>query len=128
MLLYVLLITHFVADFLMQSREMAQKKSSELLWLGLHIRTITWTFFFVTYFGGAGWNSIPFTIINSAIHALIDWTIWNWYKQGVIKRYPTFEMRRDFKFWEDQKFYSTIGLDQLLHVLTIVVLYDWLIR
>lgn len=128
MLLYLLLITHFIADFLMQSREMAEKKSSEPLWLGLHIRTIVWTMMGVAYFCGGGWMSIPFALANGTIHAVIDWMIWRNYKRRVMIRFPSFESRRDFQFWKDSEFYSTIGFDQLLHVLTIVALYDWLLK
>lgn len=105
------LITHFVADFILQRREVGQKKSSSPRHLAEHIAII-----FVCFlpFG------LQFALYNALIHAVIDASIWNLYKVVVKIMHPGAD--HTYKYWTDHKFYATIGLDQLLHTLTIVYL------
>lgn len=134
-------ILHYLADFLLQSREMGTKKSTEPKWLFRHIYVI----FCVFLIGLFPFFKIPFVLFfslaNAAVHACIDWFIWRGYK-CLAKRKITKQVKEDypglsevdtdklvktrssqFKYWEDEYFYATIGLDQLLHILTIVVLF-----
>lgn len=74
---------------------------------------------------------VLFLLINSVSHGIIDWFIWKGYKRLVgrreVKSMTSNDVTvEDFKYWEDSKFYSTIGLDQLLHTAVIVSLYFWL--
>ena len=133
-----LLALHFIADFLLQSREMGKKKSSELRWLLAHL-SIQFTVFLLV-----GWK---FALVNALIHGLIDWNIWKLYKlfvhlrldkrtsieyavrfvytQKHNKRWRKAMYNRhvkNFQYWEDHWFYATIGFDQLLHGLTLVYL------
>jgi len=143
-----LLTLHFVADFLLQSREMGKKKSSEPHWLFAHL-LIQWL---VVGLGAclvmpAG-MVIWFTTFNALIHGVIDWNIWNFYKLSV--KYRLLKIKpedfnytteaewhvattgsqadylamagRNWKYWDDHLFYTTIGFDQLLHSITIVLL------
>jgi hypothetical protein len=133
----LLLVIHFVADFLFQSREMGKKKSSEFPWLLKHL-SIQFIFFFAALIPFA---SIPiltillFALMNAAIHGVIDWNIWRLYKLGAfwrIKKDPQHPLLTDsvpekWKYWEDHWFYTTIGFDQLLHGLTLVFLAWWLL-
>jgi hypothetical protein len=75
---------------------------------------------------------------NSIIHGVIDSVTWKLYKLSVILRKPKELFERvepdnpaiktamKFKYWEDHFFYLTIGLDQLLHVSTIILLFDFI--
>jgi len=140
--LIAMLVTHFVADFLLQSREMGKKKSSEPKWLLAHL-AIQFACFLLY-----GWK---FALLNTLVHGAIDWHIWRLYKlsvyvrikRSVAKLEQTFakkegvaawftEAQREqqydheantWQYWEDHWFYATIGLDQLLHMITIVVLF-----
>lgn len=133
----VAFLLHFIADFLLQSREMGQKKSSDNEYLLLHIVII----FAVMFFGlipllGVK-IAVMFSFINAMIHGAIDKNIWNLYKfyawtclkkqareQGARKDQiedQAKKLSKDWKYWEDHWFYSTIGLDQLLHAVTIVI-------
>ena len=132
----------------MQSREMGQKKSSEVIWLLRHL-LIQWLMFFVGLSIVVGpIAAIIFATANAVIHGVIDWNIWNCYKLLTHKRLMSkanraaymngnlnipFEERAkvkydeklaSFKYWEDHLFYSTIGFDQLLHCLTIITLFS----
>jgi hypothetical protein len=83
-----------------------------------------------------------FALLNALVHGVIDWYIWrgykwsvmyrlyddegNSYKPGVSKTGPNHSLMSDskvWKFWEDHWFFATIGLDQLLHTLTIITLF-----
>lgn len=154
----ILFVTHFVADFLMQSREMGKKKSSEPVWLFKHL-IIQWFMFTLSiwFFGFfitemRTLNMILlFPILNTIVHGIIDWNVWRLYKYSVAYRMlkdpdnvafnspMAHDMAHDallhgdgkrfvelaapsFQYYEDHWFYSTIGFDQLLHILTILAL------
>ena len=124
MLIAKLLVLHFIADFVLQPREMGAKKSSDLRWLGAHL-AIQFAIF-------APFTSILFAFANCAIHGVIDWFIWRGYKWSVYKRlYDTgngkmghslMSDQGEWRFWMDHLFFTTIGLDQLLHALTLIFL------
>jgi len=123
MIIAKLFVLHFVADFILQSREMGKKKSSEWRWLAAHL-AIQFTVFLLV-----GWK---FALANALIHGIIDKNIWNLYKLSVLWRCPEFakistEDQAAFPFWEDHLFYATIGFDQLLHALTLIYLAGYLL-
>lgn len=126
-----LICLHFVADFLLQSREMGKKKSEEVKWLSYHLLIQ-----FLIFVPFTGWR---FSLVNALIHGLIDWNIWKLYKYSVFRRCIADDLRslkehpdrftgssysklKVFKYWEDHLFYSTIGLDQSLHMMTLYLL------
>ena len=115
---YLLLLTHLLADFLLQSRTMGKKKSEDVRWLAAHLGIQTACFL---PFG------ILFSLSNATVHGLIDWNIWKLYKLTVARRYfdgmgPAPEASSQFKYWEDHLFYTTIGIDQMLHIGTLYFL------
>jgi len=124
-----LLILHFIADFLLQSREMGKNKSIYFSFLLEHVVIICGVFFVALVmhrdliFG----NILLFVALNGLIHGLIDWNIWRLYKASIPRRFPTLEKLNKFQYYEDSWFYHTIGLDQMLHVSTLVLLAGWLL-
>lgn len=112
--LLFLVLTHFIADFILQSRKMGQKKSSHIGWLAAHIAII-----FVAFlpFG------LEFSAWNALTHAIIDATLWNVYKLSVYLRNP-YVIKESYDYWNDHWFYTTIGLDQMLHISTLIVLWE----
>jgi hypothetical protein len=155
MLIIWCLVLHFIADGLLQSREIGKKKSIEFKWLlrhlmiqvavffigiGLFLVTSIYTsaqipLFFITLY--SLYKGIMFALWNAIIHGIIDWHIWRGYKLLVMKRIqknPDHELLADdpydkanpWKYWEDKFFYDTIMLDQLLHGITIVGLALWM--
>lgn len=125
--LCVLFLAHFIGDFLLQSREMGRKKSKEYKWLLGHCGIIFGTSFvglFLLLLYPASHISVWGVIIVasmlslfiSSLHMVIDastWNIYSWFRRK--------EDIKTFKFWEDHWFFVTIGADQLLHILTILV-------
>lgn len=124
MLLVYLFILHFIADFLLQSREMGQKKSSEPRWLFKHLG-IQFGIFFVgllpmllylmynpelmiiqsykyALLGTAIFKALAFCFWNTVAHGIIDWNIWRLYKLSVkyrLGRWP--ETNPKVKRWLD---------------------------
>lgn len=129
--LLVILVAEFVGDFLLQSREIALSKSSNLKSLGKHLFAI---FMCMAATGlGFGLPAVYLAGCYIVIHGVQDWFIWRAYKARLISRLgfdemdlqhpPIKEELERFQYWEDKAFYDTIGLDRLLHVLSIIVLY-----
>lgn len=137
-LLAYMMVIHFVADFLLQSREMGKNKSIYFKVLLQHIG-IQFAMFALLLSPFLGIKmAIIFALYNSAVHGVIDWYIWKGYKlfagykllKDITKDYPEIsekdkngllaERAKNFKFWEDHWFFATIGLDQLLHTVTII--------
>lgn len=123
----LLFTLHLIADFFLQSRRIANSKSSDPYALLEHIGII-----FIVFLP---FTSMQFNLLNCAIHALIDWNIWKFYKYYVVTKMglngktendpEVVELKKTWKFWEDSAFYSTIGIDQYLHMVTLYLLYQW---
>lgn len=138
-----LFFLHFLADFILQPREMARSKSTKFGWLLGHLG-IQWAVFLIGLAFIDLKFAIYFSLINAIVHGLIDWQIWNLYKLFTCFRIE-YQIRKEqkenqnwtkdkylkeknktiknWKYWEDHWFYCTIGLDQLLHFTTILILY-----
>lgn len=117
----LLLAAHFIGDWWMQPRWMAEGKSSSAGTLLHHLFRVTiWigaaVFFGHTFFGV---NMAPNIYLlkllgNAVIHGIVDWNGWKWYKKG---------KSADFKYWKDKKFYDTIAGDQFLHLATLFLIF-----
>lgn len=130
--LIYLFFLHFLADFVLQPREMGRKKSEQVKYLAHHL-LIQWVVFFFGLMLIMPDHFALFALVNTLVHGLIDWNIWNLYKISVWKRRRSEieligreEFKKTWKYWEDHWFYLTIGFDQFLHATTIVVLYVYL--
>ena len=140
-MLALCLVVHFVADFLLQSREMGKNKSTDFMVLLQHLG-IQFVCFFIFPTPVVGIElALCFSLANAIVHGVIDWNIWRGYKLFVGSKlqeqakanlretigdmygpsHVEAEMQQlasEFKYWEDHWFYTTIGLDQLLHTLS----------
>lgn len=125
----LLLGLHFVADFLLQSREMGKNKSSKPIVLLQHlsIQFVVFSLVLGVIYGPI--QATGFALVNAMIHGVIDWNIWRGYKWFAAKRiyvdsegvsHHSLIRGGEWCFWEDHWFYVTIGLDQLLHGLTLI--------
>ena len=97
---------HFVADFILQSDQMAKNKSKSNKWLAVHICVYTMPFFWF------GWQ---FALINGVAHFATDW----------------FTSRATSKLWHNGKvhwFFVMIGFDQAVHLTTLILTYYYLVR
>ena len=114
-----LFIVHFVADFLLQSRKMGKLKSTSWGYLGAHL--------LIQFVCFAPFLGLGASLINAAVHGLIDRNIWNAYKAFAGWQYDLNEENgKEFRYWEDHWFFVTIGLDQLLHGITLILIFTYL--
>ena len=109
--LFWLLVTHWVADFVFQTDWMAQNKSKNNYPLFIHVCTYSAILFIILSPIASSSDLIVFALLNGILHFIIDF----------------FTSRLSSKLYREGKlgsstipnfgFFSVIGLDQLLHYL-----------
>lgn len=118
----IILLMHWIGDFLLQTDWQAKNKSKNSLALMEHVFTYMSIWFvpiLFVYFTGAesyvGWggNMGFFPVITLVIHAIQDY----------------FTSRLNTKLWNEGKvhwFFVSIGFDQLLHFIQLLLTYQLL--
>jgi hypothetical protein len=97
----ILLTLHFIADFILQSNNMATNKSKSNYWLSYHVGVYTLVFSMV--------NPL-YALVNGALHWITD--------------YLTSRVASYFYVKDDRRyFFITIGFDQLVHSITLITTY-----
>ncbi len=107
---------HFLGDWALQSRDMAVRKSSEFEVLRDHLMIVSLFLLIASApFVGIG-TACLFTISNMYFHGVIDWFGWSFYK----KKFAHLTIEEHFKnYW----FYTTIAIDQFLHIAIIILIF-----
>ena len=110
----LLIWVHTIADFALQTDQMAINKSSSNYWLFIHVFIYSLCFWPLSFF--IGWQAgALFVLINFAAHFCTDY---------VTSRMTT-------KLWKAGKrhlFFVVIGIDQALHFTALVLSYQWVSR
>lgn len=104
-LLLAIVWLHFVADFILQSDQMAQNKSKSNYWLSVHIAAYTLPFLLL---------GLKFALVNGAIHWLVDWCT----------------SRINSRLWAEKKvhaFFVGVGCDQAIHMTTLMLTARWML-
>ena len=140
--LIILFGTHFIADLVLQPRCMAKQKSENFGILCGHTFIILVSFFIsgLIVFRQetlSGEVAFIFALAIAIVHGFQDFIIWKGYKnftkirimnslvkKGSGHRAYVKDVMEGWKYWEDYWFYVIIGLDQLLHFIWILVMYD----
>jgi hypothetical protein len=142
----ILLLTfHYISDFLLQSREMAENKGKSIAWLTLHvfIYSVAMSFGFhilsgFEYTSDMMVKIIHFFVITFSTHWITDFitskiSSYFWLRNlgqkfsfmvGEIEEIPTSEEEKA-KF--RGKFWNTVGADQLIHAITLLLTWLYLI-
>ncbi len=118
-----LLFAHWVADFLMQTDEMAQNKSKNNMWLLKHC---------LAY--GCGITLV--SIIGIAIICLVKVTPMQMFVYGLLVTAIHFPVdyvtsRINSKLWADKKvhwFFVSVGFDQWIHFVTLLLLWPLIVK
>lgn len=132
-----LLALHFIGDFMLQSDWMALNKSKNWTALAAHVSAYTATFWplFIVALGFNRENVVLFLVVTWLTHFLTDaWTSritsWLWFMKPVNafwnaggKRYEMWVPIGGSRHW----FFVVIGLDQLIHYVTLALTWKWLV-
>jgi hypothetical protein len=98
-MIYLVIFSHWFADFVMQNDKMAINKSTSNLWLGNHVCMYTLC---MLPFG------LKYATVNGAIHFCVDWVT----------------SRRTSTLWKQGRrhdFFVVIGLDQAIHMAFLIL-------
>lgn len=122
--LVFLLVIHYIADFLCQTREMATKKSVSIKWLTYHVLTYTLVLAFSMSTYMLAFKTSPssiitmiwvFTLVNGALHWVTDY---------LTSKASSYFYKQENMFG----FFSIIGLDQLIHGITILLTFNYFLN
>jgi len=112
----VFIVAHYVGDFILQSREIATKKSSSILALSIHVAIYAATMLAFSFLVDFTFHQrAVFVIYNGLLHFITDY---------ITSRMTT-------KAWKEgnmEKFWDTIGADQFAHTYTLYIMYGMLIN
>lgn len=113
-----LIISHFIADFLFQTRKMGENKSRSLLWLSAHILVYTAVLCVCTFAADSIYHFevgteklFLFVLANGYLHLITDF----------------FSSKASSYFYKKNNlglFWWTIGLDQMIHGICLLATCD----
>lgn len=109
----LLIFTHWVADFLLQTDEMALNKSKSNYWLFIHVLVYSAIFFAPLIIIGLPYWSVTFVTITFICHFITDY----------------FTSKLSARLYKDNKrhwFFVVIGFDQFLHYAQLIITYSLL--
>jgi hypothetical protein len=95
----MLVWTHWFADFVCQTDEMALNKSKSNKWLSIHVLVYSVCFIWM------GWK---FALINGICHWITDF---------ITSRINSHLVKLESKHW----FFTCIGFDQAIHITTLLL-------
>ena len=114
----LILLIHWVADFLMQSQKMAMNKSKDNTQLLKHcfVYSSVWIYFGMIFF--PVFSVIIFAAITFFAHFITDYITSRW----------TSCLYREGKYYGFPGFFAVIGLDQFLHFTQLILCYKYLVE
>lgn len=111
MIFSILLITHWLGDYVFQTSKMALGKSKHLKWLSMHVLAYTGVLSVCALVVFPLKIALSYTLINGVLHGITDY----------------FTSKLAAKYQDNPRiFFPVLGFDQLLHVLTLYVTYLYL--
>jgi len=111
----VILIAHFIGDFLCQSRRMANNKSRNIWWLATH-GIIYSSILFILLIAFTYHHHISiflFALLNGIVHIIVD-KFSSYYSNYFYFRHKIYQM------------FCVLGGDQLIHTLILLITANWI--
>jgi Protein of unknown function (DUF3307) len=102
----LLLLAHWVGDFVLQSQWQATNKSKRLDALALHVAIYSAVLLVAAVILLGAWRGVVFTLVNAALHFATDFVT----------------SRVAARFWEQRdwhRFFVMLGFDQFVHHATL---------
>ncbi len=119
----IICISHFIGDFVLQTRKQALNKSSN--WRHLTSHVFTYSLFLLAVLGFVFWDNIyatfSYVFFNYGCHFFTDAITSRWSS----KFYKQAQSINDSDPMRD--FWLVIGFDQLIHHLTLILSYYFII-
>lgn len=109
--LYILFFLHWVADFVCQSREMANNKSHDPKWLTYHVVVYSTIMTLPIY------SLVP--SYSTALTFFFYWFVTHFFTDMITSQLTS-------KFWKEERikaFFTTIGFDQFIH--SAAIIFAW---
>ena len=104
----VILIAHWIGDYVFQSSKMALNKGVSFKWLGIHVATYSLILGIFAFFLFPINEAILFVVINGLLHLITDF----------------FTSKLALKYQDKARlFYPVLGFDQLVHGLCLYLTY-----
>jgi hypothetical protein len=120
-----ILSIHFIADFIFQTRNMGKNKGKNIYWLLTHVLVYTT----ITIFGWAllidSVDILYLFLLTFSTHFATDFITSKVSGYCYIKSLETKHNNYKSSKWE-WRFWSTIGFDQLIHSITLILTYNYL--
>ena len=115
---YVLLIAliHFIGDFIFQTDEMSRNKSTSIYWLSLHVLVYS----LITTMGWAAISLVPVVLFKVFILTYIT----HWCTDFVTSKLTGYLYQKG----DIHNFFVVIGIDQFIHLTTLMLTYNYLIN
>lgn len=111
----LILVTHFVADFIFQTDKQAINKSKSNWWLTAHVASYgVGLSIFITLWVGGTLQALCWMLVNVALHWVTDY---------VTSRINAYLWRNEMRHW----FFVGIGADQLIHYICLLLTYEAII-
>jgi hypothetical protein len=107
---------HFLADFIFQTREMADNKGKSIYWLTRHVFVYSLVMITIWPFFGIDAKTLGLIfIVSFTTHWITDFIT------SKITGY--FYLKNNMR-----AFFSTIGFDQFIHATTLTLTYNYLVK
>jgi membrane-bound acyltransferase YfiQ involved in biofilm formation len=111
-----ILILHYVGDWLLQTRKIAEGKSSSITILSHHV-----TLYTLTIFVGI---IVPLLLLGAStdtMHLLTQWIFLNGVLHWITDYFTSKMTKKYYTSGNMKKFWHTVGLDQLIHAVTLIM-------
>jgi len=126
----IIFCLHFVGDFLLQSRSMGRNKGKSILWLFAHVFVYT-TFLYWGWSSFIGFSEYSLYVMFGVYHLIFITHFLTDLITSKISGYAYLKctdnnLSKKLKYRWEHMFWSIIGLDQLIHIISLILIYNYL--